>query len=167
MTNYRVTSIRPSTAEELAGHARLKEMASNQLPSVRAAAERWRTGAGLSGGAVTVAGLLTAPEVIRNATHSQIEQGLIVLGATALIGLIAVGLGLRASIGWPSVRNIASGEALLDWERSEVRTSIRCLRWSMRLTVLTIAFAALAAAVLLFGLDLLTFQLPAAVGGDA
>lgn len=161
MTTYRVKAIRPSTAEELASHARLKEMASNQLPSVRRAAERWRTGAGLSGGAVAIAGLLTAPEVLAVASQRQLEQGLLLLSATVLVALVAVGLGLRASIGWPAVRNISSGAALLEWERAEVRTSIRCLRWSMGLSVLTIALAAVTAAVLLFGFDLCTFQLAA------
>jgi hypothetical protein len=161
MTTYKVKAIRRSTQDELAAHTRLKDIAANQLPVVRQAAERWRTGAGLSGGAVAVAGIIAAPEVLREATDRQLVQGLIVLTVTMVVALVAVGLGLRASIGWPALRNIASAEALRDWELGEVRTSLRCLRWSMYLTVLTIALAAVAGAVLLFGFDLCTLQIPA------
>lgn len=159
MTAYTVKSLRPSTAEELAARQRLKEMAANQLPSVRQAAERWRNGAGLSGGAVAVAALLTAPEVLGRASDGQLHQGLLVMAGTVLVALAAMGSGLRASFGWPAVQNIASADALRRWEQREVSRSICFLRISMILTAITVVLASVAGAVLLFGLDLTTFHL--------
>lgn len=159
MTSYTVKSMRPSTTEELSSRHRLKEMAANQLPSVRQAAERWRTGAGLSGGAVAVASILTAPEILGRASDTQLHQGLLALTLTVVVALAAMGFGLRASFGWPALQNIASAEALRDWELCEVKRSICALRISMILTVVTVVLAAVAGAALLFGLDLMTFHL--------
>ncbi|MFG6402458.1 hypothetical protein [Microbacterium sp. P04] len=159
ITTYKVKSARPLTASELEARTRLKEMAANQLSLVRRSAERWRTGAGISGGAVAVAALLTAPEVLKEATQRQLEQGLSILTVTVVLAIGAIGFGLRASIGWPALANIASASALHEWEGRELRTSMRSLRVSMVLSVLTVAVAALAGAILLFGLDITTFQL--------
>lgn len=159
MTTFILKSMRPLTASELEARERLKEMTANQLPAVRRSAERWRTGAGLSGGAVAVASLLTAPDVLSAASQLQREQGLTVLTITVVLALAAIGCGLRASVGWPAMKSIASARALQDWEQREVNVSIWCLRISMALTVATLAAAALAGAVMMFGLDLGTFQL--------
>ncbi|MDQ1176324.1 hypothetical protein [Microbacterium sp. SORGH_AS_0421] len=156
---YRVVNVRRATADELAARKRLKEMAANQLPSVRSAAEKWRNGVGLSGGAITVAGLIAAPEIVKDATATQLQQGVWLLGAAVGLVLVAMACGLRASFGWPALRNIATADALREWELREVTRSIWYLRASMIVSIGAVVVIALAGAVLLFGLDLATFHL--------
>lgn len=147
---YKVKALRRPTPEEIAAHERIKAMEANQLPAVRKVAEKWRNGVGLSGAAVSAASLMTSPDILNAVTEPQRFQGGLAVLVALVAALAALATSLRASIGWPKLQGFSINK-IREWERSEVRRSICFLKASMWATLVAIAAAVVAVAVLLFG----------------
>jgi hypothetical protein len=157
--SYRVIKIREATDVEIATKIRLDQLAAQQLPGVRAAAQNWRNGVGFGTLATTVLGVLKTPDIVKVAPPQQVADGAWLLGMGILVAIAAFSCALRASFGWPAFAAIASEDDLRLWESKEVAATICYLRWSMALTVAALILLCASYAVLIFGIPI-PFHLP-------
>lgn len=151
MANPERSQPRRPTGSEILHRRRVNALAADQITRVRRVAEQWRNGAAvatLAGGAIAA---FTGPEIVGEATDAQRIQGGIALALALVLAVIAVGLSMRASFGWPTVVDLSTPEALAEWERVEVARSIRSLTASIWLTLLSVVAFGVAGAVLVFG----------------
>ncbi len=130
-------AIRPlpaPTKTEVLQSRRLKQQSAMSLQSVRSSAERWRN-AGLVSGALAIAGTIVGgSELLVNLPSAARGIVIAIAGLAFAAGFAAIGLAIRASIGWPRFVAADSPAALERWERNETSTVVRCLQWSMWLT---------------------------------
>ncbi|MBF4575181.1 hypothetical protein [Frondihabitans sp. VKM Ac-2883] len=134
---------------------RLEVLKREQLPRMRAVAEKWRNGTAISS---VVLAVLTATggskrlDVLVDVARTWTLIVLAVLAVSVVVSLIAA---MRASFGWPVRVKALKAGALRAWETKELITAYVCLRLS--LISAAIAVVALFAAT---GLLLLAPHLP-------
>lgn len=150
MTTLRVHSGRPANAAERLHLEQASALASRQLDTVRSAAERWRTGAGLTGGALSAAGIIATPDILNGVGQKVLHLGGLFLAFAIVLALTSLILSLRASIGWPSIKNVSGVGSIERIDLRELDISIWCLRISVLTAVLAILTAAASGSILLF-----------------
>lgn len=150
----KIVSARPSDPATIAQNVQKREMHRRELTSVRAMAQNWRNGVGLSGIAGGAVGLIAIPTVISAADRTSVVDGAHLLLFGALFAAVAMGLALLASFGWPKRLDVSEPHTLAKWEVEEVDRSVRYLGASMIAAVVATAVLGCAGAVLLFEVPL-------------
>lgn len=121
------------TSREVEGARRTKNLADDDLHSVRRTAEGWRNAEVISVSVAFAGGFLAGPEALEKLDDPlRLIVGL-ALGLVFVLAAISVGLAVRASVGWPTSVQASTPLALENWENKEVRKVGRYIRWSMRL----------------------------------
>lgn len=149
-----ITEARPADPAEVSQNIRKREMHRQELQSVRAMAQNWRNGVGLSGIAGGAVGLIAIPAVIAAASRASIVDGAHLLLFGAVITAIALWLALRASFGWPTRLVVDEPHSLARWEADEAERSVRYLWASIITTMLAAVVLGAAGAVLVFEVPL-------------
>lgn len=140
----RVVGARVATADDLKWDERAAELAFNELPNLRSAAERWVATLGAVIGVFGVVLVVKGPTDIAKIESDALYvlTGVLVAGA-AVCALAAIVLGAYAAQGIPRHVERYTGEYIRDRFQEEARGAARNLRRSRR--------AAIAAVVLLGG----------------
>jgi hypothetical protein len=142
---------RRPTGTEILHKRKVNELAANQITRIRRVAEQWRNGAALATLAGAAISAFTGPDVVGAASDLQRIQGGCALAVALVLAVVAIGLSMRASFGWPKVVDLRTPEALAEWERKEIHGSIKALTASIWLTLLSVLAFGIAGAVLVFG----------------
>ncbi|MCC8906408.1 hypothetical protein [Curtobacterium sp. GD1] len=132
----RLISTSQSSEESRRRAKRTKRLLEQQLPSVRAAAEKWRNGTTLASALTTLGGFLGAPTRIDMLATGWRTTAGITLAITATCIVASLACSMRASFGWP--RKIVRDRAdwYEQWEANEIATASGYLAASMVLAAI-------------------------------
>lgn len=156
----KISGLPAPTPEQSRESRKLLDSSVAQLGAVRTTAENWRN-AGLVGSGIALGGaVLAGPATIAALGQESRAVTLILLASGLFIAILAITFSIRASIGWPRWLQASDPLARKKWEWGETRLVVALLKWSMALTVISVALVASA-----IGVALTTY--PAADGSGA
>ena len=159
----RVVGARAATPEDLRWEERAADLAFNELPNIRAAAERWVATLGAVIGVFGVVLVVKGPADITKIENGvlYVLVGVLVAGA-AVCALVAIVLGAYAAQGNPRNVERYTGEYIRARYREEVRTAAKQLRRSRRAAIAAVLLLACAIGVTWYGTPRITADRPGA-----
>jgi hypothetical protein len=138
-----------ATPADLEAQVAAQVAATNQLPNVRAAAEKWAGAIGTIVGLFTLSGLVKGPDDFAKVNAAWQPVIPVLLGLAVALGLIATLLAARAAYGWPK-RSWLVGSLYMQDQRSAAITAARSLIVAIVSAVLSFALFATAVGIIWF-----------------
>lgn len=140
-----------NSPDDIVWQREYERLAIEELPRVRAAAEKWLASLGALTGLFAAVVVVKGRDDIGELTQdARVGVACLVLGAFTL-AVVAIVLGAHAAQGAPRKRELDDGRALRRWSSTAAQTASGLLRWSRILAILAVGLMAAAVGATWFG----------------